>query len=81
MIDLRAHTKEEIDTYHRLKRIKNLKVAMYFIYALIFMFVVSLSHSLVTARDNAYLEDSVKQLSEYVMELEVELEKKECMQQ
>lgn len=75
MIDLANNTKEQIDKYHREKRKKNLKTAMYFIYVLIFMFVVSLSHSLVTARDNIYLEQSLEQLSDYVLELE-----RKCMQ-
>lgn len=77
MIDLDKLTKQEIDKYHREKRKKNLKTAMYFIYILIFMFVVSLSHSLVTARDNIFLEQSLEQLSDYVLELEKE---KKCMQ-
>lgn len=75
MIDLDKMTKQEIDSYHKYKRKKNLRTAMYFIYILIFMFVVSLGHSLTTMRDNYILEESLEQLSDYVLELE-----KKCIQ-
>jgi hypothetical protein len=75
MIDLDKMTKQEIDSYHKCKRKKNLRTAMYFIYILIFMFVVSLGHSLTTMRDNYILEESLEQLSDYVLEME-----KKCIQ-
>lgn len=75
MIDLEKMTKQEIDSYHKDKRKKNLRIAMYFIYILIFMFIVSLGHSLTTTRDNFILEESLEQLSDYVLEME-----KKCIQ-
>jgi cell division protein FtsL len=70
MINISQMTKNEIDLYHREKRKKNLKLFTIFVYILIFMFVVSLGHSLVVKRDMIILQHNVEELCDYIEELE-----------
>lgn len=70
MINISQMTKEEIDLHHREKRKKNLRLFTGFVYILIFMFVVSLGHSLVVKRDMIILQHSLEELCDYVEELE-----------
>lgn len=53
----------EIDTLHKQKRKKNMKIAMIFIYALIFFCVLSLGHSLKAERDLQIANKSLELIS------------------
>ena len=56
----------EIDNLHRQKRKKNMKVAMIFIYALIFFCVLSLGHSLKAERDLQIAYKSLEMLNSQI---------------
>lgn len=73
-IDLDTMSKEEIDSIHRAKRKHNIKIAIWFIYSLIFMFVLSLGHSFQVAKENFILELNIKNISKVVEELQKENE-------
>lgn len=73
-MDISGMSASEIDLYHRKKRKRNMNLFSTVLYILIFCFVVSLGHSLVTQREVMVYQKQVDNLTHIIVELTKENE-------